>query len=191
MEKAVFLDRDGVINEDVGYAKSIADIKILPDVPKALIKIKEQGYKIFVITNQAVISRGYSTEEDIKKLHEQMNALIVQQGGVPIDRFYLCPHHPNADIIQYRKVCECRKPAHGLILQAAKENLIDLKDSWMLGDRVSDIVAGKNAMCKTILVRSPQSEHVTVSGIAFDKNTKADYEVNTLLEAVEIIESKS
>lgn len=187
MERAIFLDRDGILNEDVGYAKSIADIKILPDVPQALKQFKELGYRLFVITNQAVISRGYAKESDIEELHEQMNSILVQQGGVKIDGFYMCPHHPDADLEQYRKICECRKPAHGLILQAAKEHAIDLRQSWMIGDRVSDIVAGKDAGCRTILVRSPQSEHLTVSGIAFDKNTKADYEVNTLLEAIPII----
>ncbi len=187
MEKAIFLDRDGTLNEDVGYAKSIADIKILPDVPQALKQLKAISYKLFVITNQAVISRGYATEKDIEELHEEMNSRIVQQGGAPLDGFYICPHHPNADLSEYRKICTCRKPAHGLILKAAKEHFIDLKQSWMIGDRISDIVAGKNAGCKTILVHSPQSEHLTVSGVTFDKNTKADYEVNTLLEAVHII----
>lgn len=187
MAKAIFLDRDGTINEDVGYARSIGDIKIFPEAPAAIKNFKELGYKVIVITNQAVIGRGWLSEEGMVALHSQYNEKLVQLGGVPIDKFYFCPHHPKADSEKYRMICECRKPAHGLILQAAKENAIDLRESWMIGDKLTDIVAGKNAGCKTILILTPTSYETNVSGVAFDKNTKADFEVANLAGAATII----
>ena len=169
----------------------IQDIKIFPEAPLALKQLKEMGYKLIVITNQAVIARGGLTEKGMEALHLEYNALLLQRGGAAIGQFYFCPHHPKADVEAYRTICGCRKPAHGLILQAARENNIDLKQSWMIGDKLTDIVAGKNAGCKTILIRTPTSYETNVSGVAFDKNTKADYEVANLIEATHIVSRAS
>ena len=187
MERAIFLDRDGTLNEDVGYAKSIKDIKIFPDTPGALRQFKELGYSLIVITNQAVISRGWLTEEGMDALHGQYNEELERLGSVPIDFFYFCPHHPNADTPQYRKICECRKPGHALITKAAKEHSIDLSQSWMIGDKITDIVAGKNAGCRTILIRTSTSYETNVSGKTVDKNIRADYEVGNIAEAAAIV----
>ncbi len=184
---AVFIDRDGVINEDVGYAKSIDDIKLIKDIPHAIKLLKEAGLKIFVITNQAIISRGYASESEVEKIHEQINDIIAKETGIRIDKFYFCPHHPNADIEKYRKICDCRKPAPGLILRAAQENGINTKKSWMIGDKITDIVAGKNAGCRTILIKNPKSHEKNVSGFDFDINIKADHEVDNILGAVKIV----
>ena len=187
MEKAIFLDRDGVINEDSGYITNIKDIKIINGVPQALKILNKEGFKLFVITNQPAIGRGLATEKEIENIHEFMNWQIIKTGGPKIDKFYYCPHHPNANLVKYRKVCECRKPSPGMILQALKEYDIDPKKSWMIGDRVTDIIPGKNAGCKTIQLRSQTSNDIIVSGIPFDKNTKADYNTDTLLEAAKLI----
>src|SRR3989344_4198260 len=187
MERAIFLDRDGTLNEDIGYAKSIKDIKIFPDTPGALRQFKELGYNLIVITNQAVISRGWLTEDGMDALHRQYNEELERLDSVPIDFFYFCPHHPNADTPQYRKVCECRKPGHALITKAAKEHSIDLSQSWMIGDKITDIVAGKNAGCRTILIHTPASYETNVSGKTVDKNIRADYEVGNIAEAVAIV----
>ena len=187
MERAIFLDRDGTLNEDIGYAKSIKDIKIFPDTPGALRQFKELGYNLIVITNQAVISRGWLTEDGMNALHRQYNKELERLDSVPIDFFYFCPHHPNADTPQYRKICECRKPGHALITKAAKEHSIDLSQSWMIGDKITDIVAGKNAGCRTILIHTPASYETNVSGKTVDKNIRADYEVGNIAEAVAIV----
>ena len=187
MERAIFLDRDGTLNEDIGYAKSIKDIKIFPDTPGALRQFKELGYNLIVITNQAVISRGWLTEDGMNALHRQYNKELERLDSVPIDFFYFCPHHPNADTPQYRKVCECRKPGHALITRAAKEHSIDLSQSWMIGDKITDIVAGKNAGCRTILIHTPASYETNVSGKTVDKNIRADYEVGNIAEAAAIV----
>ena len=191
MEKAIFLDRDGTLNEDIGYAKSIGDIKLFPQTSATLRALKEMGYTLIVITNQAVIARGWLTEEGMKELHQKYNELLEKQDGVPIDAYYFCPHHPNADILEYKKVCECRKPAHGLIIKAAKENNIDLKKSLMIGDKLTDIIAGKNAECKTILIRTPTSYETNVSGAIADKTILADYEVDSIADVVEIVRNFS
>ncbi len=187
MMKAIFLDRDGTMNEDVGYARSMADIHIFPEAPAALKEMKEQGYVLIAITNQAVIARGWLSEEGMRELHQAYNRELVARGGVPLDHFYFCPHHPNADLPAYRKICECRKPAHGLILQAASEQGISLQESWMIGDRITDIVAGKKAGCKTILLVTLKSYEMNVSGITIDAETKPDFEVKSLKEAADVI----
>ena len=189
MNKAVFLDRDGVINEDKGLLYKKEEISILPKVPKALNNLKEKGYLLIVITNQPAIARGLVSEKEIEELHNFMN----QKLNNLIDRFYFCPHHPemHPDVPEharkYRIACNCRKPASGMLLQAAKDFDINLEQSWMIGDKVADIVAGKNAGCKTIRVKSPVSHQIHKSAIDFDKNTKADFSANNLLEATEFL----
>lgn len=188
-QKAIFLDRDGTLNEDIGYAKSIADIKLFPDAPAALKQFKELGFQLIVITNQAVISRGWVSEEQMNTIHEQMNEMIALNQGTTIDAYYFCPHHPHSTLPKYGIVCECRKPACGLILRAAREHDVDLGESWMIGDKLTDIVAGKKAGCKTILIVTPKSYETNVSGVEFDKATMPDYECKNLSEAAEIIRS--
>ena len=159
MNKAVFLDRDGVLNEtkaDKDFYYKESDIVFLPKVSDALKIIKDKGYKIFVITNQPAIARGIISIEEVEKLHNFMNKEL----GEMIDKFYICPHHPemHPDVPEhakkYRIVCDCRKPSPGMLLQAAKDFNINLKESWMIGDMITDVITGKNAGCKTILVKT-------------------------------------
>lgn len=192
MDKAVFLDRDGVINEatankDFYYKKE--DIRILPGVKEALKKIKEKGYRIFVVTNQPVIARGIATESEIGALHLWMNAEL---GGM-IDKFYVCPHHPemHPDVpphaIKYRIACSCRKPSPGLILQAAAEFNINLEGSWLMGDMASDILAGKNAGCKTIFIQSEHSVRMIKAAVSAFNETVPDVSAKSLLDAVRYV----
>lgn len=186
MHKAIFIDRDGVINEDIGYIYRIEDIKIPKDVPQSLKKFKEMGFLLIVISNQPVIARGLATEEMIKNMNKEINNKIKTKSGVFIDRFYFCPHHPNANVEAYRKLCECRKPGTGMILQAAKDFDIDLKNSYMVGDRISDIIAGKNAGCTTFLVESKYN-HKKIEGNDYDMNTKPDFIINNLNDVIDLI----
>ncbi|MEM2956387.1 MAG: HAD family hydrolase [Candidatus Pacearchaeota archaeon] len=184
MKKAIFLDRDGVINEDndcLIYKKE--QVRILPNVKEALKQFKENGYFLVVISNQPAIARGIITEKNVTEINRYIN---VKLDNI-IDKFYFCPHHPNADLLEYRKNCICRKPSPGLILQAAKELNIDLKKSWMIGDRISDIQAGKLAGCKTILIESENNKKIIESGVIIDTNIKPDKKVNNLMDASNLI----
>lgn len=152
-KRAVFLDRDGVLTEDL-LLTSVSQIRIFEGVPDALKRLKEAGFFLIVVTNQTVVSRGLATEEQVDELNRAVREKIVNAGGPLLDTFYVCPHHPNATVERYRKLCDCRKPGPGMILQAAREWNIDLGSSFMVGDRVTDIAAGARAGCHTVLLRT-------------------------------------
>jgi len=152
--KCVFLDRDGVLIEDVGLIARSDDIHVYHDVPSGLCQLKENGFQLIVISNQTVIARGLLTENEMLSLNKQINKIITNAGGPDLDIIYYCPHHPEATIESYRLDCECRKPKPGLILQAAHEHNIDLHRSYLVGDRITDIMAGQRANCHTILVQT-------------------------------------
>jgi D,D-heptose 1,7-bisphosphate phosphatase len=186
MEKGIFLDRDGVLIEEKGLIYKKEDIVILLGVADALKKLKTNGYILVVVTNQAAIARGLATEEDV----EEMNKSLNQGLGNLIDMFYYCPHHPemHPDVPEharkYRIKCECRKPLPGMLFRAAKELGIDLNQSYMIGDMITDIIAGKSAGCKTIMVESPNNNKIIKSHVEVDENTKPDYYCKDLYEAV-------
>ena len=119
MEKAVFLDRDGTINKEVTYLYRPEDLIILPGVPQAIKRLKDHGFRIIVVTNQAGIARGYYTVEQMHKLHQYLNDRL-KKDGAWIDRFYYCPHHPQHGIGEYKKMCRCRKPGTGMF-EAARQ----------------------------------------------------------------------
>ena len=151
MERAVFLDRDGTIIEDVGYPHERSKIKFLPRVSKAIKLLNENGFKVIVITNQAGVARGYFTEETVREINRYVQESLAKQGAF-IDMIYYCPHHIEGIIEEYSKECYCRKPNPGMIEQAVLEFGIDLKNSFIIGDKISDIEAGQRAECKTILL---------------------------------------
>lgn len=166
---------------------SADQIRIIPGSPHAIGLLKQNGYKAIVVTNQTVVARGLLTEEQVVEIHGKLQGLLRQDGGEIIDAYYFCPHHPNADRVEYRVNCECRKPKAGLLLQAAADLGIDLGQSWMVGDRPSDILAGQRAHCKTILVQSGM--HLESPIESEDDLTKItpDHTCKNLLEAVQII----
>lgn len=151
MEKVIFLDRDGTLNEEVNYLHRKEDLKILDGVPEALRMLKEHGYKLVVVTNQAGVARGYYAEVDVEELHRYMNGLL-KPLGAEIDAFYYCPHHPEHGIGEYKVVCHCRKPETGMFEMAEQEFEVDKAASWMIGDKLIDVQAGKNYGVKTVLV---------------------------------------
>ncbi|MBS3085499.1 HAD family hydrolase [Candidatus Pacearchaeota archaeon] len=192
MNKAVFLDRDGVINKEKvggGYNYKKEDITILPGVVEALKLLKDKGYLSIVVTNQPTIARGLISELELESLHEYLNENLNNL----IDKFYFCPHHPemHSDVpeyaLKYRVSCNCRKPAPGMLLQASKDFNINLRESWMIGDVISDIATGKNAGCKTIMIKSPKNKEIIISNINLNENTKPDFYAKDLFEAAEII----
>lgn len=156
-QKAVFLDRDGTINQYVGFLRDIDDFALLPGVAEAIKEINASGYLAIVVTNQPVIARGEVSLEELEAIHNKMETLLGQEGAY-LDAVYFCPHHPHKGYAgerpEYKVDCACRKPKPGMLLQAAADFNIDLSQSWMIGDGENDVKAGKAAGCKTALIGS-------------------------------------
>ncbi|MEG8947262.1 D-glycero-alpha-D-manno-heptose-1,7-bisphosphate 7-phosphatase [Rosettibacter firmus] len=152
---ALFLDRDGTINHDTGYIKEPASVTLINGVATNLKKLKEQfGFKLIVVSNQAGVSKGLMTIQDVEAVNNRIIELLKNE-GVEIDAIYYCPYHPDFDPPEKTN---CRKPSPLMILKAAEEHNIDLSKSFMIGDRGSDIEAGINANVKTILLRTTLSD---------------------------------
>jgi D,D-heptose 1,7-bisphosphate phosphatase len=148
---AVFLDRDGTINEDPGYLGDPRKLKVFPEAGKALSELKNNlHFKLIVISNQSGIARGLITKEEVELVNRKLNELL-KADNVSIDAFYYCPYHPDFNT---EEECSCRKPSPQLIFRASKDYNIDLARSYFIGDSIADIQCGKNAGLKTILVKT-------------------------------------
>ena len=152
MKRAVFIDRDGTINEEKEYLYRTDEFTFIPGAPQAIRLLKEAGYLVIVVTNQSGVARGYYTEEDVHLLHRHIAALL-EQSGARVDAWFYCPHHP-AGRGSYALPCSCRKPLPGMLMQAAARYDIDLESSIMIGDKLVDVEAGAAAGCRSILVRT-------------------------------------
>jgi D-glycero-D-manno-heptose 1,7-bisphosphate phosphatase len=150
---AVFLDRDGTINEEAGYLDDLAKIKIIPTAFEAIRLINVSAMKVVVISNQAGVARGLFSEEFVNTANEYLRDALQQKKAI-IDNFYYCPHHPTEGIGHYRQECSCRKPAPGMLLRAAQEMDINLAQSYIIGDRYNDIEAGKKVGVRGVLVKT-------------------------------------
>jgi len=181
-QKAIFLDRDGTINQYKGFIRNEDEIELLPGISEAIKEINNTGYLAIIITNQPVIARGEVTFEKLNSIHNKIETLLGHDGAY-IDGIYYCPHHPDSgypgEIKELKINCECRKPKPGLILKAAHDYNIDLENSWMIGDSKIDILAGQNAGCSTALISDE------------DEYYGADLKVSSLLEAVKKIKNKN
>lgn len=144
MNKAVFIDRDGTISEEVGYVNHPSRFRLLPRSAEAVGLLNETGWLAILVTNQAGVARGYFAEDMIKQVHERLNADLEREGA-RLDAIYYCAHHPSVGEAPYRSDCDCRKPKPGLILQAVAEFDIDVGSSWMIGDRFGDVQLAQNA----------------------------------------------
>ncbi|MGB0894352.1 MAG: D-glycero-beta-D-manno-heptose 1,7-bisphosphate 7-phosphatase [Parashewanella sp.] len=154
MSRAVFLDRDGVINVDHGYVHKVDDFEYIEGVFEACKQLKEMGYKLVVVTNQSGIARGMYSEDDFHTLTEWMDWNFVDK-GVELDGIYYCPHHPEKGLGEYKQDCDCRKPKAGMLEAAAKFLKIDFSQSIMIGDKHDDMLAAAAAGVPTrVLVRS-------------------------------------
>lgn len=160
LRAAIFLDRDGTLNEEVNYLKSPAEMKLLDGVASAINKINRSGYLAVCVTNQPVLARGDVSDATMGAIHGRMDNLLGEQHAY-LDRIYICPHHPDSgfpgEVKSLKIKCQCRKPKTGLIDKAISEMNISRAESWMIGDRTSDILAGKMAGLKTVLVRTGYS----------------------------------
>ncbi len=150
-DKAIFLDRDDTLIEDPGYINHPDQVKLLDGVAQALIDLKRMGYKLIVVTNQSAVARGILSEKVLDEIHDRLKQLLTEKGA-NLDRIYYCPYHPDGVVPKYRKESDARKPNPGMLLAAADEMDIDLGQSWLIGNNVSDVEAGLRAGCKTILI---------------------------------------
>ena len=148
---AVFLDRDGTINEQMGYINHGSRFILLPGAVEAIRRLNDQQIPVVVVTNQSGLARGYFPATLLDQVHAQMEQELAQ-AGAHIDGLYICPHHPEAKEEQYRQACTCRKPQTGLLEQAASELNLDLSASFMVGDRWSDLKCGVRAGATSLLV---------------------------------------
>jgi len=176
---AVFLDRDGTIIRHVELMHRIDQLKILPGSSKAIRLLNESGIPVFVVTNQPVVARGISTEQQVRQVHEELVRRMAKRGA-KIDGIYFCPHHPDATLEQYREKCACRKPEPGMIFEAAEENGIDLKNSVLIGDTTQDVETGRRAGVRTILV---ETGHGGKDPWQYDATP--DWKAKNLLEAAQ------
>ena len=154
MNRAVFLDRDGVLVRDVHLLARPEDIEILPGVPEALAHLHRTGFKLLVVSNQPVVARGSLDEGGVRRLQKLIEDQIQLAGGPALDGFYFCPHHPKATVPAYRVMCECRKPQPLMLQQAARDHGVNLASSFMVGDRITDVIAGAAAGCRTVQVET-------------------------------------
>lgn len=154
-QKAIFLDRDGTINKYVGFLTDINQMELLDGVSEAIRKINKSEYLAIVITNQPVVARGEVTVPMLNDIHNKMETLLGKDGAY-IDALYYCPHHPHkgfeGEVPELKIECDCRKPKPGLLIKAANQFNIDLRNSYMVGDSMNDIIAGEAAGCKSILI---------------------------------------
>jgi len=190
-QKAIFLDRDGTINDDSkpifikgigntsGYVHHIDQWVLLPEVTKALQQLSKTDYKLIIVTNQSSVARGICTEIQITKLHDQVRKDF-KKNNIRIDGIYICPHLENGTVKQFAINCNCRKPKPGMLLQASADHNISLEESYMIGDKDSDILCGQAAGCKTILI---QGFHKTKSS--------PSWKAENLLQASAIIMRKT
>lgn len=170
-QKAVFLDRDGTINQYVGFLRDIESFELLPGVGEAIRKINGSGYLAILVTNQPVIARGEVTRGQLQQIHNKMETLLGQEGAY-LTAIYYCPHHPHkgyeGEIPELKFDCDCRKPKPGMLNQAAADFGIDLTESWMVGDSENDILAGIRAGCRTALITEEKENYgqtVTVDSL--------------------------
>lgn len=174
MNKAVFLDRDGVINRKAPEGEYIVrwdDFEILPGVVEAIRTLNQSGYHVIIVTNQRAVAQKKITIAELEKMHGKLIATLAERGG-RIDRIYFCPHDLGAS-------CDCRKPKAGMLLRALKEFEIDPRESWMVGDSPVDIEAGKSAACRTALIGASPNGN--------DSGAGADILAGDLRQAVALI----
>lgn len=185
MNRAVFLDRDGTINEEVGYLRDLTMLRLVPGAAGAIRRLNDADYQVIVVTNQSGVARGYFPESQVHEAHDLL-ARLLQQEGAQLDAIYFCPHHPSAGNSRYTGPCDCRKPGTGLLDRAARERSIDLSRSFMVGDKWSDVELGQRAGCRSVLVRTGFA-HDDPGNVRPPQVQDPDFVAHDLAEAVDWI----
>ena len=180
---ALFLDRDGVLIEEVEYLARPEQVRLIPGAAAAIRKVNDAGWRVVVVSNQSGVARGLFPESLLPEIHRVIADRLLAEAGARVDRFYYCPHHPTEGQGGYRIDCDCRKPKPGMLLKAAAELGIDLARSCMVGDRATDLQAGAAAGCRTILVRTGYGHSAGLAGP--DPKLHLEAVVLSVVEAVE------
>lgn len=186
MTKAIFLDRDGTINEEVNYLTRIQEIKILPNTIKALQKFKSLGFLNIIVTNQSGIARGYLSENDLEKIHDEFKTLLKFNDKELIDDIYYSPYHIDGIVKEYKIESEDRKPNTGMIRKAQSKHKIDLKESLFIGDSFTDMKCAENMGIKRILVKTGCGEGEYKK--CKEENIQLDYFADDLFDASQFVE---
>jgi len=160
--RAVFLDKDGTLIEDVPYNVDPDLIRLTTGAETGLRSLHQAGYELIVISNQAGVAHGYFPEQALLAVEAQLRYLLAEI-GVPLAGFYYCPHHPEGKVPGYKISCSCRKPEPGLIIRAAKDRRVDLTLSWFIGDILNDVEAGRRAGCQTVLINNGNETEWVIS----------------------------
>lgn len=184
MNRALFLDRDGILNRLVYYASSgewesprtLDDVVMIDGLTAPLQRFVDAGWLLFIVTNQPSFAKGKTTMDDLREVHDA----VVQSLGVPIAHSYLCYHHPQSIVPELRIACDCRKPRAQSLFDASREFDLDLASSWMVGDQDSDLACGRAAGCKVALIENEHSANKR-------GNIEPDLRVRDLAELVERI----
>ena len=183
-QRVVFLDRDGVLNVDLGYTYKASDLRLVTGAISGLRKLHQAGYSFVVITNQSGVARGLFSLKDVESFHDALKAKIkIEAPEISFLGFMICPHHPKGSVPQFSIDCDCRKPGIKLITDAVMSYDIDLTASWLVGDKDSDIDCAHNAGMKGI--------QVTAGGKQYDHHRHPYAKVKTLDDAADIIISAS
>mgnify|MGYP003575267786 CR=1 FL=1 len=181
MKKAVFLDKDGTLIPDIPYNVNPGLITIQEEAIEGLQLLQEHRYLLIIVSNQSGVAKGYFKEEDLQAVSQSIKDLL-KQHYIALDGFYYCPHFPKATIGEYGISCQCRKPEPGLLIKAAKDLKIDLTQSWMIGDILNDVEAGKRAGCKTILIDNGNETEWVLNQVR-----TPDFKVSTINQAAQYI----
>lgn len=184
---AVFVDRDGVLNEEIGGVSDAEELKLLPRAAKSIRRLNDAGLPVICVTNQPGLAKGFFDQSGLATIHAELDCLIAAESGGYLDDMYVCPHHPEGgwpgEVPQLKINCDCRKPKPGLLSRATEAHNLDLPQSWMIGDRYCDIAAGRFAGVRTILVRTGHNGN--------DRSefpgTQPDYHVDDIDAAVSIV----
>lgn len=171
--RAIFLDKDGTLVENVPYNVNPALVQLTWQAGAGLLAFQQLGYALIVVTNQPGVARGLFTESALDAVHTRLAELLAQY-GVALDGFYYCPHSQDGMIARYAVPCVCRKPMAGMLLRAAYEHKIDLARSWMIGDILNDVEAGRRAGCKTVLIDNGNETEWKLSALRTPHLTAAD-----------------
>ncbi|GAC1385060.1 MAG: D-glycero-beta-D-manno-heptose 1,7-bisphosphate 7-phosphatase [Herpetosiphon sp.] len=178
-KRAVFLDRDGTINVEVGYLHRVEDVELIPGAGSAVARLNKAGFTVVVVTNQAGIARGLYGHQAVEQVHKHI-ACLLARNEAHIDAFYYCPHHPD-----FGGACHCRKPLPGMLEKAALEHNLRLDQSWLVGDTLGDMVAGTVVGCRTVLVQTGHGSLYADSLLT--RESQLQYIATDLPAAVELI----
>ncbi len=180
----VFLDRDGTINIEVDFVRTPDQLQLIPGAAKAIRQLNDHGLATCIISNQSGIARGFLSEDDLVLIHDRLRQELAKEGA-RIDAIYYCPHHPTTGIAPYVRDCECRKPGTAMLQWGEKEFHLNLARSFVVGDRLGDIGAGKAVGATTVLVRTGYGEQAVLDAVTDGVNP--DFIATDIVEAVQYI----